>query len=103
MRPGTQKFYSKPCATSGPLQVAVVRPGGLPRFRGWNRLPRDWRLNPLEAARNAVLSRGGRNKHERNAGGLASAAPKCAAVLPVIRRSAPAANPGAIAQIVSEE
>jgi len=32
-----------------PVQVALVRPEGLLRFGGWNRLPSHWRLEPLNS------------------------------------------------------
>src|SRR6266852_4828767 len=54
MRPGTQKFYSKPCATSASVTGRRSPSGGLPRFGGWNRLPR-------EAAQSAQMPLGTRS------------------------------------------
>src|SRR5439155_19828318 len=57
----------------------------------------------VTGAKSAQISCGRRNKHERNTGGLAFAAPKCAAVLPVAWKSARPAHLSAITQSVSEE
>jgi len=41
-RPGTRNSTATVAPLQYPGQAAVVRPDGLPRPGGWNRLPRDW-------------------------------------------------------------
>ena len=47
MRPERGNSTANRVVLQDPLEVALVRPEGLLRFGGWNRLPGDWRLNPL--------------------------------------------------------